>query len=133
MSGKNSRTNSGCRENQRAFLDKRITEINFYNTRRALEVKIKTIYKTLRFLEQKVDIAVFQYKNAQSNYDSVLDNYIAGRAEYSDIKFAVDNLVISHINSENVKYEHLLKKLELSDFMGLEDFPGENFESLAAR
>jgi predicted MPP superfamily phosphohydrolase len=121
------------RENQRSFLDKRITEINFYNTRRELEVKIKTIYKTLRFMEQKVDIAVFQYKNAQNNYDSVLDNYIAGRAEYSDIKFAVDNLVIAHINSENVKYDHLLKKLELADFMGLEDFPGENFESLAVR
>ena len=121
------------RNNQRAFLDKRIAEINFFNTRRALEVKIKTIYKTVRYLEQKVDIATFQYKNAQSNYDSVLDNYIAGRAEYSDIKFAVENLVLSHINSENVKYDHLVKKLELSDFMGLEDFPGENFETLATR
>jgi outer membrane protein TolC len=121
------------RQNQQAFLTKRITEINFFNTRRALEVKVKTIFKTLRFLEQKVDIAVFQYKNAQSNYDSVLDNYIAGRAEYSDIKFAVDNLVISHVNSENVKYDHLLKKLELSDYMGLEDFPGENFLLLAGR
>ncbi len=121
------------RQNQQSFLAKRITEINFFNTRRALEVKVKTIFKTLRFLEQKVDIAVFQYKNAQSNYDSVLDNYIAGRAVYSDIKFAVDNLVISHINSENVKYDHLLKKLELSDYMGLEDFPGENFELLAGR
>lgn len=121
------------RNNQRAFLDKRITEINFFNTRRELEVKVKTIYKTLRYLEQKVDIAAFQYKNAQSNYDSVLDNYVAGRAEYSDIKFAVENLVLSHINSENVKFDHLVKKLELSDFMGLEDFPGENFESLAVR
>lgn len=121
------------RQNQQAFLSKRIAEINFYNTRRELEVKIRTIYKTLRFLEQKVDIAVFQQKNAQSNYDSVLDNYVAGRATYPDIKLAVDTFVVAQINSENVKFDHLLKKLELSDFMGLEDFPGENFEALAVR
>jgi outer membrane protein TolC len=121
------------RNNQQAFLNKRIAEINFYNVKRQLEIKIRTIYKTLRFIEQKVEIAQFQHKNAQSNYDSVLDNYIGGRATYADIKLAIDNLVISHINSENVKYEHLLKKLELADYMGLEDFPGENFEQLAER
>jgi outer membrane protein TolC len=121
------------RVNQQSFLNKRIAEINFYNTRRLLEVKVRTIYKTLRYFEQKVDIAQFQHKNAQSNYDSVLDNYTAGRASFSDIKIAIDNLVISHMNSENVKYEHLLKKLELADYMGLEDFPGENFEQLAQR
>lgn len=121
------------RDNQQSYLNKRIAEINFFNTKRQLEVKIRTIYKTLRYLEQKVEIAQFQQKNAQSNYDAVLDNYIAGKTTYSDIKLAIDNLVISQINSENVKFEHLLKKLELADYMGLEDFPGENFEQLAQR
>ncbi len=121
------------RQNQQTFLSKRITEINFYNTRRELDVKVRTIYKTLRFLEQKVEIAEFQKKNSQSNYDSVLDNYTAGRATYADIKLAIDNLVFSYINSETVKYDHLNKKLEIADLMGLEDFPGENFETLAVR
>jgi outer membrane protein TolC len=121
------------RQNQFTYLGKRMTEINFFNTRRELDVRVRTIYKNLRYLEQKVDIAQAQHKNAQKNYDSVLDNYVGGRATYADIKLAIDNLVFSHINSENVKYEHLLKKLELADFMGLEDLPGENFEALAAR
>jgi outer membrane protein TolC len=121
------------RDNQQSYLNKRIAEINFFNTRRELEVKVRTIYKTLRYLEQKVEIAQYQHKNAQSNFDSALDNYVGGRTTYADIKLAIDNLVFSHINTENVKYEHLLKKLELADFMGLEDFPGENFESLATR
>ena len=121
------------RDNQQSYLNKRIAEINYFNIKRQLEVKVRTIYKTLRYLEQKVDISQYQHKNAQSNYDSVLDNYIAGKATYSDIKLAIDNLVISHVNTENVKYEHLLKKLELADYMGLEDFPGENFEQLAQR
>ena len=121
------------RQNQQAYLNKRISEINYYNTRRQLEVKVRTIYKTLRFLEQKVKIAEYQQKNSQSNYDSVLDNYVSTRATYPDIKLAIDNLVNSSINTENVKYEHLLRKLELADYMGLEDFPGENFEQLAVR
>lgn len=121
------------RTNKLTFLNKRIAEITFFNTRRELEVKVRTIFKNLRFLEQKVEIAQLQHKNAQSNYDSVLDNYMAGRATYSDIKLAIDNMVLSHINSQNVKYEHLLKKLELADFMGLEDLPGESFETLAVR
>ena len=78
-----------------------------------------------------MEIAQFQHKNAQTNFDSVLDGYLSGNATYADIKLAIDNLVNSHINSENVKYDHLLKKLELADFMGLEDFPGQNFEQLA--
>lgn len=121
------------RRTQEAFLNKKITETNFYNTRRELEVKVRTIFKTLRFLEQKVEISGFQHKNAQSNYDVVLDNYVSGVATYPDIKIALDNLVLSHINTQEVKFEHLLKKLELADLMGLEDFPGENFESLAVK
>lgn len=118
---------------QNAYLQQRISEISYFNIKRRLEVKVRTIYKTLRFLEQKVEVATNQRKNAQRNYDSVLDNYMAGRATYPDIKLAVDNLVNASINEENVKYEHLQRKLELSDFMGLEDFPGENFEQLAVR
>jgi len=121
------------RRNQEAFLNKKITETNFYNVRRELEVKVRTIFKTLRFLEQKVEISGFQHKNAQSNYDVVLDNYVAGVATYPDIKIALDNLVLSHINTQEAKFEHLLRKLELADLMGLEDFPGENFESLAVK
>lgn len=121
------------RDNKQAYLNKRIAEINYFNVKRQLEVKVRTIYKTLRFLEQKVDISLFQYKNAQKNYDYVLDNYKGGQASYADIKLAIDNLVLSKINAENAKYEHLLKKLELANYMGLEDFPGENFERLATR
>lgn len=121
------------RTNKLAFLNKRIAEITFFNTRRELEVKVRTIFKNLRFLEQKIEIAEYQHKNAQKTYDSVLDNYMAARATYPDIKLALDNLVLSHINSQNVKYEHLLKKMELADLMGLEDLPGENFELLAVK
>lgn len=121
------------RTNRLAHINKKIAEISFFNTRRELEIQVRTIFKNLRFLEQKVDISDYQTKNAQKNYDSVLDSYMAGRASFPEIKLALDNLVLSQINSQNVKYDHLLKKLELSDFMGLEDLPGENFDMLAVK
>ncbi|MFP5457737.1 MAG: TolC family protein [Bacteriovoracia bacterium] len=121
------------RENKRSYLEKRISEIRFYNIKRELEVRIRTLLRTVRFLEQKVTIAEFQDKNARSNYDSTLDNYTAGRTTFPQIKLALDNRVLSDINTENVKYDHLLKKLELADVMGLDDLPGENFETLAVR
>ncbi|MFP5491029.1 MAG: TolC family protein [Bacteriovoracia bacterium] len=121
------------RVNKRAYLDKRIAEIHYFNTKRELEVRIRTLLRTVRFLEQKVTIADFQNKNARSNYDSTQDNYTAGRTTFPQIKLALDNRVLSEMNSENVKYDHLLKKLELADVMGLDDLPGDNFETLAVR
>jgi outer membrane protein TolC len=121
------------RVNKRAYLDKRIAEIQYFNAKREIEVRLRTLIRTLRFLEQKVTIADYQDKNARSNFDSTLDNYTAGRTAFPQIKLSLDNWVLSEINSENVKFDHLLKKVEIADWMGLDDLPGENFETLAVR
>ncbi len=121
------------RINKRAYLDKRIAEIGFYNTKREIEVKLRTLIRTLRFLEQKVTIAEYQDKNARSNFDSTLDQYSTSRTSFPQIKLSLDNWVLSEINSENVKFDHLLKKIEIADWMGMDDLPGENFETLAVR
>lgn len=121
------------RINKRAYLDKRIAEIDFFNAKREIEVRIKTIINTIRFLEQKVTIAEYQDKNARSNLDSTLNSYTTGRSSFPQIKLSLDNWVISGINREDVKLDHLRKKIELADVMGLDDLPGTNFETLAVR
>jgi outer membrane protein TolC len=121
------------RTNKNSYLEKRIAEIKFYNTKREVEVRIKTLFKTIKFLEQKVTISDYQYKNGQSNLDATLDNYTSGRTQYPDMRLSLDSYVNASINYYNVKFNHMLRKLELSDLMGLEDLPGENFELLATR
>ncbi|MBY0515271.1 MAG: TolC family protein [Bacteriovoracaceae bacterium] len=121
------------RVNKRAYLDKRIAEIQYFNSKRAIDVKIRTLIRTVRYLEQKVTIAEYQDKNARSNFDTTLDNYTAGRTSFPQIKLSLDNWVISKINSENVKLDHLVKKLELAETVGIDDLPGDNFETLAVR
>lgn len=121
------------RVNKHAYLDKRITEIHFYNTKRAIDVKVRTLLRTIRFLEQKVTVAEYQQKNARSSFDSAVSNFSAGRTSFPQVKIALDNWIMSDMNVHIVKYEHLQKKLELSEIMGLDDLPGENFETLAVR
>ena len=121
------------RENKRAYLNKRIAEIQFFNTKREIDVRIKTLIRTIKFLEQKVIIADYQDKNARSNFDSTLKNYTTGRTDFPQIKLSLDNWVLSLINREDVKLDHLKKKLELAEIMGRDDLPGDNFDTLAVR
>lgn len=121
------------RDREQAYLQKKIAEIDYYNTKRSLEVRVRTLFKNIKYLEQKVTIANYQLKTARSNYDKTLDNFVAGKTDYPNIKLSLDNYISSSINYENVKYDHLLKKLELASLMNIDDLPGRNFETLAVK
>lgn len=119
------------RKNKHAYIDKKIAEINYFNARRELEVKMRMSYNQIKFLENQIQISSVQLDNANKNFDVILDNFVAGTSSFADLKNAINTLVSSGMNVENTKYDHLNLKLDLSDNMGLEDFPGERFENLA--
>lgn len=121
------------RDRKKSYLDKRIAEEKFFNTKRALEVNIRALYRRIRFLERKSEVSETQLKNARSAFDATLDNYISTKTDFSNLKIALDRTIEAAINYEESKFAHLLLKLELSNQMGLEDFPGSNFENLAER
>ncbi len=121
------------RVNKQAYLDKRIAEIRFYDAKRRLDVKIRTLLRTITYLEQKVTISDYQEKNARSNFDSTLDHYTSGRTTFPQIKLALDNWILSEMNTETVKYDHLRRKLQLAETVGLDDLPGASFDTLAVR
>lgn len=118
------------RTREKSFIDKRIAEIEFVEAKRDINVDIKSIFRSIRYLENKVEATDMRLKNARLTFDQTLDNYIASKTSFPNIKLVIDALVNSEIDYENAKFLHLSKKLELSDLMGLEDFPGENFEKL---
>ncbi|MDA9793245.1 TolC family protein [Bacteriovoracaceae bacterium] len=121
------------RDRKRAYLNKRMAEEKFFNTKRAINVTIRTIYRRMRFLERKSEVSDVQLKNAQSAFDYTLDNYISGKTNFANLKIALERTIEAYINYETAKYDHLVLKLELANLMGLEDFPGSNFENLAQR
>lgn len=118
------------RTREKSFIDKRIAEIEFVEAKRDINVDVRSLFRTIRYLENKVEATDMRLKNARLTFDQALDNYIASKTSFPNIKLVVDALVNSEIDFQNAKYLHLSKKLELSDLMGLEDFPGENFEKL---
>jgi outer membrane protein TolC len=118
---------------QSNYLDKRIAEVKFINAKRELEVRVQTLYRKLKYLERRAEGSELQMKNAQSSFDSILDSYVNGRTLFANLKIGLDQLMEAQINYEESKLQHLIKKMELADTMGLEDFPGTNFENLAER
>lgn len=118
------------RTREKSFIDKRIAEIEFVEAKRDLKVDIQSLFRTIRYLESKVEATQMRLKNARLTFDQALDNYIASKTSFPNIKLVIDALISSEIDYQNAKFLHLSKKLELSDLMGLEDFPGENFEQL---
>ena len=121
------------RENKRAYLNKKISEINYNDAKRNVDVRVRTLYRNIRYLERKSKVTEEQLKNSRKSFDFTLDAYINKKAKYADLKIALDNMISSRIEFENSKYVHLTQKLTLSDLMGLDDFPGSNFENLAVK
>lgn len=118
------------RVQERSFADKRIAEIEMLEAKRDISVTVRTLYRNIRALERKYEATDMRLKNAQITFDKALDNYISGKTSFPNIKHVIDALMQAQIDFQNAKYLHLNYKLELADWMGLYDFPGENFERL---
>ena len=69
----------------------------------------------------------------QKSFDIILDNYLNGKTKYNDFHIALDEISKTRIYLETIKLNHLEKKLNLAKLIGLDDFPGENFEHLAIK
>lgn len=121
------------RDTKRAYLDKRISEMEFLDTKRNLSVEMRSLYQQIRQYEQKVRTNTLMTTAARDAYDRSLDNYIASKTTYPQVRLALDNFVSSRIEEENAKLFHLIFKLRLARLMGVDDLPGENFETLGAR
>jgi outer membrane protein TolC len=94
---------------------------------------VRETYKTILSLQNQIVILEARMPSLQKTFDTVLENYLAGRAKFYDFSMALEDLTNTKIFYEQTKLQHLTEKLNLAKAMGLEDFPGENFELLASR
>lgn len=94
---------------------------------------VRQTYKTILSLQNQIVILEARIPSLQKTFDTVLENYLAGRAKFYDFALALEDLTTTKVFFEQVKLQHLTEKLNLAKAMGIEDFPGENFEQLAVR
>lgn len=100
----------------------------FYSTS-----SIQESFTELTNLQTQVKVLQVRSENIIKTFDMVLDNYIAKRTNFSEFQWALKELVNGRIELLLTKFKHLEVKLKLSDIIGIEDFPGENFEGLAIK
>jgi outer membrane protein TolC len=121
------------RINERSYLDKRIAEIDFTESKRNTSTKVNTFHRQISYLEKQVEANDAFVKNARKTFDRTLDNFISGKTPFAEIKIVLDSLILSETQYESAKYQHMATKLQLADLMGLDDFPGESFEKMVSQ
>ncbi|MBF0314794.1 MAG: TolC family protein [Oligoflexia bacterium] len=121
------------RERMAAYYKKIIANIEYDSAKNWAENGIRREFQEIIELEEQVKIMGPLATSARKQYEQTLDNYLGSRASFLEIKDALTNIRDQEILLERVRYNHLLAKLELAKIIGLEDFPGENFETLVTK
>ncbi len=114
-------------------ISKEIAKKEFEQSIFTIQSYVRQTYKTIISLQNQLVILEARLPSLQKTFDTVMENYLAGRAKFYDFSMALDDLSHAKIFYEQTKLEHLEHKLKLAKILGVEDFPGENFEQLAIR
>lgn len=118
------------RKRAKAFYEKAIAENRYNGLNNGLEIKIRSLYEEINEYEKQMTIWAPLLENSRKQYDETLDNYLKGKTSFIFIKDALNSLKYAEIQYENLKFNHLKKKLKLASTIGIEDLPGEVFEKL---
>ena len=118
------------RKTKSSFLNKRISEIELRETHRSVKVANRLIHSQIKYLEKKLEATEAFLKNARKGFDQTVDDYLASKVPLTTLQQILEDLIQSQIEYENTKYMHLSEKVNLAELMGVDDFPGENFDKL---
>lgn len=92
---------------------------------------IRELHDRIQHFEDEVEILNSRNASLQRNFDTILENYLDGNTPFLNFKIALEEMSQSKAKLEQIKLMHVRDKLKLATIMGVEDFPGENFERLA--
>ncbi|WP_127714467.1 TolC family protein [Halobacteriovorax sp. HLS] len=121
------------RATRSSMLEKHIAFSRKGLVNREVEADIKARYFTVTSLQNQINILDARIPTLQKTFDTILENYMNKKTRYINFKNTLIELTETQILMEQTKYIHLVNKIELARTIGLEDFPGENFENLAVK
>ena len=103
----------------------------YFDAKRNVESEARKIYHQIQTLERLIDITKMQSETSRKNFDVQLEKYMNGRNRFINLKHALEELKTNETYYEESLYSHIEQKIELAKLVGVEDFPGENFENNA--
>lgn len=121
------------RKIERALIQKEIAENGLNHKKHQAESLVRLLYQEILLLQDQYAVYEVRKENAQKTYDTILENYLAGQSQFNDLEKAMNDSANINILMAELKKRHLNLKLQLASAMGVDDFPGENFELLATK
>lgn len=91
---------------------------------------LREIYKRVQHWQNQLKILEARTPTLQRNFDTIMENYMNAKTPFINFKSALEELTQASQLLEFTKYAHARDKILLALAIGIEDFPGENFENI---
>lgn len=94
---------------------------------------IRKHFKRAIGLQDQIVILESRIPALEKEYDTILANFLDRKTAFINFEHSLEELINAQVLDENYKYQHVYHKVNVARNMGVEDFPGENFEHMALR
>lgn len=119
------------RKNQAAAINKYIAFNQLAEAKHQARSQANSYFANIRYYEDQMTVLDARNSNLEKTFDHILESYLNRKVTFWDFRHALEEKIQTEIFTDQVKYEHLKNKVLLAQNMGLDDYPGENFERLA--
>jgi outer membrane protein TolC len=115
----------------KSWMNKELTLRDLEKNNHLAKSLIRQTYNNIISYQNQILIQEARIPSLQKTFDTVLDNYLNNKTRYYDFHTVLSELTQAKVLYEETKLFHLREKLALAKFAGVENFPGENFDSVA--
>ena len=94
---------------------------------------IQTHYYNIKNYEEQIKILEAREVTVQKTFDSVLENYLNRKTAYLNFQDALLDMTQTDILLAKYRFLHTATKVSLATELGVDDFPGDNFETMGVK
>ncbi len=121
------------RKTKLSSIDKMISQKKLDQAKFSARSDVRSYYHGLEQLQNEMKVLGARTVSLQKMFDTALEDYLNKRGDFQDFRQSLLEMTETDVLYEYTKFRHLQEKVNLANTMGLEDFPGENFEDLAVK
>lgn len=121
------------RKTRLSTIDKMISQKKLDYAKHCAQSDVRSYFHGLEQLQNEMKVLNARTVSLQKMFDTALEDYLNKRGQFQDFRQSLLEMTEADVLYEYTKFRHLQEKVNLVNTMGLEDFPGENFEDLAVK
>ena len=114
-------------------MQRETSDWNYKSTRRTVENIITNIFQQFNNNHDQIKIYDARVPSLKKRLDLALNRYLEKRGRYNDFHLALVERYEAEVANVKLKYEYFLAKVKLAQIIGVEDLPGETFETIISK